>query len=103
MKLKDVKNNTVYNVDWRGSKYLVLYDETRMNQDYYIEVKRDFFGKNAAFSGNSQFYNHLSEPIKDIIIKEATSIEDRWLRKCITEDEYVECPKDEIINTYSIY
>lgn len=103
---KDVKHNTVYYAKWLGIEYLVLYDENRINSDHYIRINRDLaYGSNAVFSGNDFFlyYLHKKYRMGDITIREATPIEDRWLRKCIEIGRYVDCPKEEIINDYQIY
>lgn len=102
-KQKDVKHNTVYYTNWSGTEYLVLYDENRINKDHYIRLSDKTYAFNACFSSHSDFLNYLSTPPKGIIVKEATFIQDKWLRKCIKEGKYVECPNEEIINDYQIY
>ena len=88
---------------WKGHTYIVLYDKHRKSNDYYIHPKDKTYGTNAAFSRNEEFVNYLKNPATGITIREATPEEDRWLRKCIQENAYVECPKEEIINQYELY
>lgn len=105
-KTRDVKHNTVYYANWKSIEYLVLYDENRLDSDHYIRINIDLaYGSNAVFSGNGCFlyYLHKEHFSDGITIREATPIEDRWLRKCIEIGRYVDCPKEEIINNYEIY
>ena len=109
-KTRDVKHNTVYYANWNSIEYLVLYDENRLDSDHYIRINRDLaYGSNAVFSGNGCFLYYLHDGVKKVMvehfitIREATPIEDRWLRKCIEIGRYVDCPKEEIINDYQIY
>lgn len=103
MKQKDVKHNTVYYTNWSGTEYIILYDETRISRDHFIRLNDTNYNSNACFSEHSHFLNYLSNPVQGIIVKEATAIQDRWLRKCIEEGKYVLCPKEEVINHYEIY
>ena len=102
-KQKDVKHNTVYYANWSGTLYLVLYDENRIGKDHYIRITDASFGSNASFSSHSHFLKYLIDPGPGISMREATSIEDRWLRQCIEEGKYIDCPKEEVINHYAIY
>lgn len=99
----DVKHNTVYHVNWAKREYLVLFDETRLSSDHYIYIRDRTFASNAAFSANQCFLYYLSKPEKERIIREATPLEERWLRNCIAANKYVDCPNEEIINSYEIY
>lgn len=102
--MKDVKHNTVYYANWHNTKYLVLYDEDNHAQDKFLNLSNiHTYGSSGCFSTISTFYNYLHEHIDGITVREATPIEDRWLRKCIEVGMYVDCPKEEIINHYEIY
>ena len=102
-KIKDVKHNTVYYVNWHGTHYLVLYDENIKYKDHFIRFNDKTYNSTGAFSDHNDFLYYISNGNKGITIREATSIEDRWLRKCIEEGKYIPCPKEEIINEYQIY
>lgn len=99
----DVKHNTVYYVSWHGEHYIVMYDATRIGNDYFIRVKDNTYGNSGSITSNSQFLYYLQQTDNKITIREANSFESRWMRKCIEEDTYVECPKEEVINHYEIY
>jgi len=102
-KTRDVKHDTIYHVNWHNREYIVHYDENRPSSDHYIYMRDKTYASNAAFSENSGFLRYLSEPTKEVTIREATPEEDRWLRKCIEKGGYVDCPREEIINEYQIY
>lgn len=94
-----IEKNTVYYTKWDGSyTYIVLTGE-KTNQDFGIHIEANRYFENGHFSGHSEFTGlHAKHSIR-----RATSAEERHLRACIAAGKWVEAPKEEIINSYSIY
>lgn len=97
--MSKLKDNTVYYTEWNSrNTYIVLHEKGTYSNNW-INIKEESFGSNGAFSAHSEFRS-MDESRK---IREATPIEARWLRLAMQEGKFVECPKEEVINSYQIY